>query len=179
MAVSALKDIKSANQEALNIWLDVYKDHLGIALTDTFTTDVFLRQGFTHDLASRYTGVRQDSGNPSEFIDKVVAHYKQLGIDTSTKTIVFSDSLNVERALALHDQAQKANIQCRFGIGTYFTNDFQRASNREEHSKALSIVIKLKECDGKRVVKLSDDPSKHSADAETILAYKKELGIDH
>ncbi|KAF1800768.1 Quinolinate phosphoribosyl transferase [Mucor lusitanicus] len=176
MAVSALEGVKHANRDTLNIWYNVYKGNLGIALTDTFTTPIFLKD-FDHDLASKYTGVRQDSGNASDFINTMVAHYKSIGIDPSTKTIVFSDSLNVERAIHLHDQAIKAGIKASFGIGTSLTNDFQKVSDSSVKSKALNIVIKLKECDGKRVIKLSDDSLKHSADEATIQAFKKELGI--
>ncbi|KAI8640768.1 nicotinate phosphoribosyltransferase [Parasitella parasitica] len=178
MAISALNGVKHANRDTLNIWYDVYKGNLGIALTDTFTTPIFLKD-FDHNLASKYAGVRQDSGNASEFIQTMVAHYKSLGIDPSTKTIVFSDSLNVERAINLQDQALKAGINASFGIGTFLTNDFQKASDKNVKSKALNIVIKLKECHGKRVIKLSDDSLKHSADQATILAFKKELGIDN
>lgn len=176
MAVSALEGIKHANRDTLNIWYNVYKGNLGIALTDTFTTPIFL-QDFDLDLASKYTGVRQDSGDPLDFINIMVAHYKSIGIDPSTKTIVFSDSLNVERAINLQNQTLKAGIKASFGIGTSLTNDFQKVSDKSIKSKALNIVIKLKECNGKRVIKLSDDSLKHSADEATISAFKKELGI--
>lgn len=176
MAVSALEGVQHANRETLDIWHSVYKGALGIALTDTFTTEVFLRD-FDHELATKYIGVRQDSGNPIEFTDKMVKHYKSIGIDPSTKVIVFSDSLTAQRAINIQDYAQKAGIKASFGIGTSFTNDFQKVSDPNVNSKALNIVIKLKECDGKRVIKLSDDSLKHSADAATISAFKHELGI--
>lgn len=176
MAVSALEGIQHCNRETLDIWYSVYKGALGIALTDTFTTAVFL-QDFDYQLASKFTGVRQDSGNPLDFTTKMVNHYKSIGIDPSTKTIVFSDSLNVQRAIELYDHAQKCGIKASFGIGTSLTNDFQKVSDKSVKSKALNIVIKLKECDGKRVIKLSDDSLKHSADAATISAFRQELGI--
>lgn len=176
MAVSALEGVQHANRETLNIWFNVYKGNLGIALTDTFTTQIFL-QDFDYDLASKYTGVRQDSGDSSAFIDKMVEHYKKIGIDPSTKTIVFSDSLNVERAISLYDKSQKAGIKASFGIGTSLTNDFNKTSDKNTKSKPMNIVIKLKECNGKRVIKLSDDVLKNSADADTVSAFKKELGI--
>ncbi|KAG2231981.1 nicotinate phosphoribosyltransferase [Thamnidium elegans] len=176
MAASALEGVQHANQMTLEIWNGVYKGALGIALTDTFTTDVFLRD-FNAELASKFTGVRQDSGNAIKFIDTMVNHYKSIGIDPSTKVIVFSDSLNVKRAIELYDYARKAGIKASFGIGTSLTNDFQRVSDPSVKSKALNIVIKLKECDGKRVIKLSDDSLKHSADVETTLAFKRQLGI--
>ncbi|KAI8372457.1 nicotinate phosphoribosyltransferase [Blakeslea trispora] len=176
MAVSALEGVEHANRETLEIWHNVYQGSLGVALTDTFTTDVFLRD-FDHRLASAYAGVRQDSGDASVFIDKFVAHYRSLGIDPSTKLIVFSDSLNVERAIELYDHATKAGIKASFGIGTSFTNDFQKVSDPSTKSKAMNIVIKLRECNGKRVIKLSDDVQKHSADEATVNSFKQILGI--
>jgi nicotinate phosphoribosyltransferase len=178
MAVSALEGVQHANRKTLDIWYDVYKGALGIALTDTFTTPLFL-QDFDYELASRFTGVRQDSGDAFEFVDIMVSHYKSIGIDPSTKTIVFSDSLNVQRSIDLHDRAEKAGIKASFGIGTSLTNDFQKLSNPNVKSKALNIVIKLRECNGKRVIKLSDDSLKYSADAATIQAFKHELGIEN
>ncbi|KAI7900965.1 nicotinate phosphoribosyltransferase [Cokeromyces recurvatus] len=176
MAVSALEGIKHANRNTLKIWYDVYQGNLGIALTDTFTTSVFLKD-FDADLANKYAGVRQDSGDAGEFINTMVSHYKSLGIDPSKKVIVFSDALNVERALNLQEKASKAGIKASFGIGTSFTNDFYKASDKEVKSKALNIVIKLKQCNGKRVIKLSDDALKHSADQATVTAFERELGI--
>jgi nicotinate phosphoribosyltransferase len=177
MAVSALEGVEHANRETLDIWYDVYKGALGVALTDTFTTEVFLRD-FDFDLANKYTGVRQDSGNPYDFTNTMVDHYKSIGIDPATKVIVFSDALTAQRAIELYDHTQKAGIKASFGIGTSLTNDFQKTSDLNAKSKALNIVIKLKECNGKRVIKLSDDSLKHSADAATISAFKQELGIN-
>jgi nicotinate phosphoribosyltransferase len=176
MAVSALEGVQHANRKTLEIWHSVYNGQLAIALTDTFTTAVFLRD-FDYELASKFTGVRQDSGNAIDFISIMVNHYKSIGIDPNTKTIVFSDSLNAQRAIDLYDHSAKAGIKCSFGIGTSLTNDFQKASDQSVKSKALNIVIKLKVCDGKRVIKLSDDSLKHSADEATIAAFKRELGI--
>ena len=89
---------KQANQLALDNWVDVYQGNLGIALTDTFTTDVFLRS-FNMKYAKLFDGVRQDSGDPIEFGEKMVKHYKSLGIDPMSKTIVFSDGLDYEKAI--------------------------------------------------------------------------------
>ncbi|KAF7725885.1 nicotinate phosphoribosyltransferase [Apophysomyces ossiformis] len=175
MGVSALEGIKHANRVTLERWYEIYHGALGIALTDTFTTPIFL-QDFNRDLAEKFAGVRQDSGNPADFVPLMVNHYKSLGIDPKTKVIVFSDALNVKRAIELLDIAEKAGIQASFGIGTSFTNDFVKISSGER-SKPLNIVIKLKECEGKRVIKLSDDVLKYSADMETINQFKKELGI--
>ncbi|KAG0169990.1 nicotinate phosphoribosyltransferase [Apophysomyces sp. BC1034] len=175
MGVSALEGIKHANRVTLERWYEIYQGALGIALTDTFTTPVFL-QDFDRELAEKFTGVRQDSGNPVDFVPLMVNHYKSLGIDPKTKVIVFSDALDVPRAIHLLGIAEKGGIQASFGIGTSFTNDFVKLGSGER-SKPLNIVIKLKECNGKRVIKLSDDVLKYSADIETINEFKQELGI--
>ncbi|CAO3594742.1 unnamed protein product [Absidia cylindrospora] len=176
MALSSLEGVEGANRKTLEKWYDTYHGALGIALTDTFTTPVFLKD-FGHDLANKYIGVRQDSGSPSDFIPLMVDHYKSLGIDPQTKVIVFSDSLDVDRAINLLALSKKHGIKAGFGIGTSFTNDYQKLSNPSEKSKPLNIVIKIKECNGKRVIKLSDDVLKHSADIATVDEFKRQLGL--
>ncbi|KAI8978443.1 nicotinate phosphoribosyltransferase [Pilobolus umbonatus] len=176
MGVSALEGLANVNKKALEIWHQIYHGALGIALTDTYTTSVFLKD-FDHQLASMYAGVRQDSGNPFEFITLIVNHYKSIGIDPSTRTLVFSDSLDVDLVLRLYDAAVKAGIKPTFGIGTSFTNDFHKADDESVKSKPMNMVIKLRECVGKPIVKLSDDPLKHSKDTTTLEAVQHQLGI--
>ena len=95
---------------AMKNWVDVFHGNLGIALTDTFTTGDFFR-AFGSKYAKLFDGVRHDSGDPKLFIDKTVQHYKGLGIDPKTKTIVFSDGLNVEKAIELHNYCS-GRIRC-------------------------------------------------------------------
>ncbi len=116
--------------------------------------------------------VRQDSGDPNEFADKFIQHYKDHGINPKEKKIVFSDSLDADKAIAL--QAKYGDkVQCVMGIGTNLTNDCGH--------KPLNMVIKLVAIDFgsglKTVVKLSDDKGKHTGDGEKITEIKKELGI--
>ncbi|KAI8085996.1 nicotinate phosphoribosyltransferase [Halteromyces radiatus] len=177
MAISALEGIEKANEKTLEKWYETYRGALGIALTDTFTTPVFLKD-FGKDLATKYIGVRQDSGSPKDFIPLMVNHYKSLGIDPLTKVIVFSDALDVDRAIELLTLCQQYGIKASFGIGTSFTNDYYKLSHPTERSKPMNIVIKIKECNGKRVIKLSDDVLKHSADQATVEAFKRTLGLE-
>jgi len=173
MAHAALFGYKLSNRLALENWVDVYGGDLGIALSDTFTTDVFLRT-FDMKLAKLFDGVRQDSGNPFEFADKVIAHYKSLGIDPTTKTIVFSDSLNIAKAVELKEYCV-GKIKSSFGIGTHLTNDVGVIN-------PLNIVIKLSavEVNGEwnSIVKLSDDKGKHTGDTDEIELCKKVLKIN-
>src|SRR5690606_14647012 len=111
-------------------------------------------------LANAYDGVRQDSGDPFAFADKIVEHYERLGINPQEKVIVFSDSLSAELAVRLKKYCD-GRIKTSFGIGTNLTNDFP-------NSKPLNIVIKLDEVNGVKVAKLSDDKNKASGDPEAI-----------
>lgn len=139
-----------SNRFALTAWNDYYKTELGIALTDTIGTDVFLRD-FDENFAALFSGVRHDSGDPIAWGDKMIAHYKKLGIDPMTKTLLFSDSLDFDRATKIKDHfVGKSRVA--FGIGTYITND--------TGVEPLNIVMKMVECNGTPVAKLSNTPSK-------------------
>ena len=93
-----------------------------MALTDTFSTEIFLRD-FSADLAEKCTGVRQDSGDPIAFVPRIVRHYKEHNVNPREKTIVFSDSLDVDKCLELRKWAKKHGIGSSFGVGTYFTSN--------------------------------------------------------
>ncbi len=143
--------LANSQRAALQAWLDEYNGQLGIALTDCITMDAFLRD-FGPGFAHRYQGLRHDSGDPVEWGEKALTHYQRLGIDPQTKTLVFSDNLNLEKAVSLYRHfGQRANVI--FGIGTRLTCDIPEV-------KPLNIVIKLVECNGKPVAKLSDSPGK-------------------
>ena len=143
--------LANSQRAALQAWLDEYDDQLGIALTDCITMDAFLRD-FGPAFARRYQGLRHDSGDPVEWGEKAIAHYQRLDIDPLSKTLVFSDNLDLEKAVNLYRHfGQRANVV--FGIGTRLTCDIPQV-------KPLNIVIKLVECNGKPVAKLSDSPGK-------------------
>jgi nicotinate phosphoribosyltransferase len=168
MAHSALCSLKHANKYALDNWTKVYQGQLAIALTDTFGTDAFFND-FDLVTAKVYDGVRHDSGSPTEFADKMIAKYKELGINPMHKMIVFSDGLDVAEAVRLREYCDQ-KINCSFGIGTHLTNDVPG-------SKALNMVIKLRSVDGVEVVKLSDTPSKATGDAQALDIAMKTFGI--
>ncbi|WP_313685270.1 nicotinate phosphoribosyltransferase [Pantoea sp.] len=143
--------LANSQRAALQSWLDEYDDQLGIALTDCITMDAFLRD-FGPGFAHRYQGLRHDSGDPVEWGEKAIAHYQRLDIDPRSKTLVFSDNLDLDKALALYRHfGQRANVV--FGIGTRLTCDIPGVT-------PLNIVIKLVSCNGKPVAKLSDSPGK-------------------
>ncbi|WP_029684990.1 nicotinate phosphoribosyltransferase [Tatumella saanichensis] len=143
--------LANSQRAALDVWLEEYPDKLGIALTDCISTDAFLRD-FGHDYASRYQGLRHDSGDPLEWGEKIIRHYHKLGIDPQSKTLVFSDNLTLDKALALYRHFD-TRINLSFGIGTRLTCDIPGVT-------PLNIVIKLVSCNGRPVAKLSDSPGK-------------------
>jgi len=135
-----------SNWYALDAWVKEYGILNGIALTDTITTDCFLRD-FQLTYATLFSGVRHDSGDPYEWGDKMIAHYNSLGINPRTKTLLFSDSLDFERATALYDYF-KDRAKVAFGIGTFISNDTDE--------EPLNIVMKTTKCNGMDVAKISD-----------------------
>jgi len=154
---------KMANLLGLEHWSDVYRGDLGIALADTYTTDIFFDQ-FDKKLTKLFDGVRHDSGDPIEFADKTIAHYQKHGINPLSKTIIFSDGLDYEKVEHIATYCA-GKIGTSFGVGTNFTNDVGL--------KTMNIVIKMTDTqpeDGKwtPVIKLSDEPNKHTGDEETI-----------
>ena len=151
------------NHYAMKDWYDEYNGDNGTALTDTITTDLFLLD-FTRSNVNNYNGVRHDSGDPYEWGEKIIAHYKKYGVDPRTKLLLFSDSLDFDRAQQLYDYfREKAKVS--FGIGTFVSNDTS--------AEALNIVIKLQYVNGRPVAKLSDTPGKAMCRDEQYLEYLK------
>ena len=144
-------ELATSQRAALAAWLDEYPDQLGIALTDCITMDAFLRD-FGPEFATAYQGLRHDSGDPQEWGEKAIAHYQKLGIDPMSKVLVFSDNLDLPKAVGLYRHFS-SRVNLSFGIGTRLTCDIPQV-------KPLNIVIKLVECNGKPVAKLSDSPGK-------------------
>ena len=164
---------KHANYLALENWVNVYDGDLGTALSDTFTSDAFLNN-LSRKQAKLFDGVRCDSGNEFAFTDKLIARYQELGIDPTTKTIIFSNALDFEKALDIQAYCQ-GRIRCSFGIGTNLTNDTGfRPSN---------IVMKLTRCkmnanqEWRECVKLSDDLGKHIGSEEEVKACLYDLQL--
>lgn len=164
---------KIANSIGLGRWVDVYQGDLGIALTDTYTTDVFFKQ-FDKLYAKLFDGVRHDSGDPIEFAQKTIDHYQSMGINPLYKTIVFSDALNPDKVQIITEFC-KGKIGFSFGIGTDLTND--------TGLKPMNIVMKLLKVktlhhDWTETVKLSDERGKYTGDPKMITLAKEILKIN-
>ncbi|HQH40536.1 MAG: nicotinate phosphoribosyltransferase [Bacteroidales bacterium] len=164
---------RMANTIALEKWVDVYHGSLGIALADTFTSEAFFRS-FTLKHAKLFDGVRWDSGDPIEFTEKTIRFYEQNRIDPRSKTIVYSDALNLEEVRKIK-QHVNGRIHDAYGIGTFLTNDVGVTP--------LNIVIKMTAAKPHprfgwvKTVKLSDVPGKHTGDEEDIQLCLKMLNL--
>ena len=150
-----------SNYYGLDAWVKEYGVLNGTALTDTITTDCFLRD-FNLTFATLFSGVRHDSGDPIIWGEKMLEKYKKLGIDATTKTLLFSDSLNFEKANAIYEHF-KDRCKVAFGIGTYLSND--------TYDEALNIVMKVTRCNGQDVAKISDVEGKGMCKNEEYVDY--------
>jgi nicotinate phosphoribosyltransferase len=170
----AVYGYRAATAKALEAWVDVFQGSLGITLTDTYTSDMFFRSfGLKH--AKLFDGVRCDSGDPIEFADRVVEFYIKNRIDPASKTVVYSDSLNVEKVGRIKKHVAN-RVHDTYGIGTFFTNDVG--------ATPLNMVIKLTQVkinpDGDYfdAIKLSDVRGKNTGDSNEIKIAKLTLNID-
>lgn len=211
MGIAALGGYDHANLRALQLWDAVYSPpnfvpnspghDLTIALTDTFSTRVFWQDLLSSDegrqIAKRWRGIRQDSGDSKAFARKAKEEYDLLGIDSTTKAIIYSDGLDISRCLDLASYSKQIGIGASFGVGTHLTNDFRRDEDPgdphdanpdddqwiRDHensvkSKPLNIVIKLHSINGRNAVKISDDLTKNTGDAEEVRLCKRRFGIE-
>jgi nicotinate phosphoribosyltransferase len=152
------------NYYAMKDWYTEYEGDNGTALTDTVTTDLFLKD-FNRSMVNNYSGVRHDSGDPYVWGEKILAHYRKFGVDPKTKMLLFSDSLNFDKAQEIYEYF-KDKCKVSFGIGTFVTNDTK--------VDALNIVIKLQYVNGRPVAKISDAPTKAMCDDEKYFEYLQE-----
>ncbi|HSW05943.1 nicotinate phosphoribosyltransferase [Aquabacterium sp.] len=157
--------LRDHQKAALEDWVQEYRGDLGVALTDVVGMDAFLAD-FDLYFAKLFDGLRHDSGDPTAWGEKALAHYAKLRIDAHTKRLVFSDGLDIPRALSLYRHFAE-RTQCGFGIGTNLSNDVGLTP--------LNIVMKLTHCNGQPVAKLSDSPGKTLCEDETFLAYLRQV----
>ncbi|WIT11996.1 nicotinate phosphoribosyltransferase [Paucibacter sediminis] len=157
--------LRDHQKAALEDWVQEYRGDLGVALTDVVGMDAFLAD-FDLYFAKLFDGLRHDSGDPYVWGEKALAHYARLRIDPHTKRLVFSDGLDVPAALALYRHFAD-RTQLGFGIGTNFSNDMG--------VEPINIVMKLTQCNGQPVAKLSDSPGKTMCDDATFLAYLRQV----
>jgi nicotinate phosphoribosyltransferase len=190
MGIAAITgDYENATRKALSYWVGCFGEGvLGIALTDTFGTPAFLRafrqqvpeevisgsSSSKKTFADIFVGVRQDSGDPATFVKIMKEFYEKEGIKDK-KTIVFSDSLNIDLCLEYKKISEEAGFNCTFGVGTFLTNDFINTKTGKK-STPLNIVIKLSSAAGNNAIKISDNIGKNTGNKETVEKVKRDLG---
>lgn len=157
--------LRDSQTFALEKWVQEYRGDLGIALTDVVGLDAFLAD-FDLYFCKLFDGLRHDSGDPYEWTEKVLNHYEKMKIDSKTKSLVYSDGLDIPKSIALY-KTYKNRAKLFFGIGTNLTNDLG--------PKAINIVMKMVSCNGSPVAKLSDSAGKTMCNDETYLSYLKEV----
>ena len=146
-------------------WAQEYRGDLGIALSDVYGMNAFLRD-FDMYFCKLFDGARHDSGDPFQWGERMIEHYQANRCDPRTKTIIFSDGLNIPRCIELH-QRFHGRIQVAFGVGTNLTNDVG--------PEPLQIVLKMIECNGQPVAKISDTPGKTMVEDEGYLTYLRQV----
>jgi nicotinate phosphoribosyltransferase len=157
--------LRDFQKMALENWVQEYRGDLGVALTDVVGMDAFLAD-FDLYFAKLFDGLRHDSGDPIAWGEKAIAHYAKLRIDPQTKRLTFSDGLDLPTSMRLHAHFAD-RTQVGFGIGTHLSNDVGLVP--------LNIVMKLTQCNGQPVAKLSDSPGKTLCRDETFLAYLRQV----
>lgn len=157
--------LRDSQVAALEAWAREYRGDLGIALSDVYGLEAFLRD-FDMYFCKLFDGARHDSGDPFAWGDRLLDHYARNRVDPRTKTLVFSDSLDIPRVMELYRHFE-GRCQLAFGVGTNLTND--------TGPDAINIVIKMTRCNGQPVAKLSDSPGKSMCDDPEYLSYLRRV----
>jgi nicotinate phosphoribosyltransferase len=157
--------LRDSQTFAFDKWAQEYRGDLGIAVADTYGLQAFLRD-FDMYFCKLFDGARHDSGDPFDWGEQMIAHYGRNRVDPRTKQLIFSDQLSfplaIEIARRFHGRARTS-----FGIGTNLTNDLGY--------EAINIVIKMTECNGQPVAKVSDAPGKTISKDAGYLAYLRQV----
>ena len=172
MVYAALNESRGGNpldgqNHVVADWLERFPS-MPVVLTDTFTTDVTL-EGLSEEQLDTVKSFRIDSGDEFAVGAKIIRFLKSRGIDPTTHTLFFSNSLKPEKALALHEYFDGA-INTAFGIGGNAVNNM----GFDEHQSlpSMNIVSKAVEVNGRGTVKLSDDAGKHMGSPADVARYK-------
>lgn len=165
MGMQGVTRVQDSQVEAFKLWLSHWKGKLKIALDDTLGTDKFIRD-FSRELAEQFDGLRHDSGDWQEWTNQRLTMYRRYDINAEKKTLFYSDGLNDYSIVQIHQYLHKFAIPA-FGVGTFFTND--------TFLPVPQVVMKIIECNGQPVAKLSNNPAKASCIDENYLAYVKHV----
>ena len=174
-AIAGMYGPQMANHLAMNVWAKTYRGALGTFLYDTYGWRIF-SLNFSEDYANMFKGLRVDSGDNFEQLDLIVEKYKSLNIDPATKQVIFSNALDVERAIAIQRYAQGKCIPS-FGIGTHFTNDFPNIKPRNIVIKLVAVKITESWPFYSDTCKMSEDKGKYSGSPATVARFLEDLHL--
>lgn len=174
-AIAGMYGPLMANHIAMTKWAQTYRGALGTFLYDTYGWEIF-SLNFSTDYANMFKGLRVDSGDNFEQLDLIVEKYRSLHIDPRTKQIVFSNALDVDKAIEIQRYAAD-KCQPSFGIGTHFTNDFPGVKPRNIVVKLTDVKITESWPFYSQTCKLSEDRGKYSGDRDTVKRFLETLHI--
>lgn len=170
-AIGGMFGPQMANHIAMEAWRHTFRGALGTYLYDSFGWDIF-SYNFSENFAHMFKGLRVDSGDNYEQLDKICTKYKSLGIDPATKQVIFSNALDTDRAIELNKEA-KSRVIPSFGIGTHLTNDFEGVTPRNIVIKLVAVKITESWPYYNDTCKISEDKGKHTGKAEVIERFMK------
>ncbi|MDE6396380.1 MAG: nicotinate phosphoribosyltransferase [Muribaculaceae bacterium] len=174
-AVGGMYGPQMANHLAMSAWRKTYRGALGTFLYDTYGWEIFALN-FSEDYAQMFKGLRVDSGDNYEELDRIVEKYKSLGIDSRTKQVIFSNALSTDRAIELQKYASTKCLPS-FGIGTHFTNDVPGIRPMNIVIKLTDVKITEKWTFFNQTCKLSQDKGKYSGDPAVVKRFQEALHI--
>lgn len=172
-AIAGMFGPQMANYIAMRNWSATYRGALGTFLYDTFGWDIF-SLNFSEDYANMFKGLRVDSGDNREQLDKIVAKYRSLGIDPRSKQVVFSNALDTDKAIEIQRYASRV-CQPSFGIGTHFTNDFDGVKPMNIVIKLVAVKITESWTFYNDTCKLSEDNGKHTGDPAVVKRFMEAI----
>ena len=168
--------LRDAPYDVLRDWSRMYGGNLLVVLPDCFGTTSFLERA--PDWVADWKGARPDSKSPIDAASELIAWWKSRGRDPREKLIVLSDAMDVE-SIEAATRALRGQVNLSIGWGTNLTNDFSGCAPAgvDGELKAISLVCKVVEVDGRPAVKLSDNPNKVLGPPEEIARYRRVFGV--
>ena len=164
-------DLLHSPYEVLKMWQRTYDGNLLIVLPDTYGTETYLKHA--PEWVGEWSGFRIDSKEPIAGGRELINWWKSRGIDPTTKLLIFSDGLTVDKIEQVYHEFQ-GQVRLSFGWGTHLTNDFRDCAPKQNDAlRAISLVCKVTHANGKPTVKLSDNYHKASGPQSSIEHYRK------
>ncbi|MBQ9532944.1 MAG: nicotinate phosphoribosyltransferase [Prevotella sp.] len=165
--------IFECNFNVMKKFSDVYDGDNGIYLYDCFGDRVFF-SNLSKRMAMMFSGLRVDSGQEEEQTERIIEKYKSLGINPQSKQVVYSNGLNIDRAIEIHRYVD-GRVQDSYGMGTFLTCDVTGC-------EPMNIVVKLtrgritERREWHDCVKLSCDKGKTLGNPEKCAYLLKQIG---